>query len=339
MPAKHSLPSTTKKRAFVTGGDGLLGSHLVRKLLAENFDVRVFVLPGSPSPTLDDLPIECVPGDLARDAGLIKESVQGCDFVFHCAAITDLWAPPELVWKVNLDGTRTLLDAAINAGVKRFIHTGSASSFAFGTLQHPGNEQSPYPSVYRGIPYMESKHRAMGLVREAAAQRKIETVIVAPTFMLGDLDSRPSSGELIRQFVARGIPFSAPGGRNFAYAPDVAEAMVAALTKAENGAVYIAGGHNLPYFDFFSHVAKIAGTKPPRLILPRPILRVIGAAGTLAGKITGKKIPLDWTTAKLATMGTYYSSAKATADLGLKTTPIEIGIEQTIAGLRAFGHL
>ena len=326
--------------ALVTGGDGILGSHLVRALLARDAQVRVFLQRGSTSPTLSGLPIEIIEGDLLEDGPALSEAIRGCDLVFHCAAVTDMWAEPSLVWRVNLEGTKKVLEACSGESVGRLVYVGSASSFAFGTIEDPGREDGSFPAVYRGIEYMESKHRASVLLREYVDTRRLDAVTVAPTFMLGGLDWRPSSGELVRQFINRGLRFVTPGGRNFAYAPDVAAAMVSASEKGAVGRSYICGGPNMSYLDFFSAVAHTAGTvEPPRFVLPGPLVKAGGAAGSIYEKVTGKRAALNARMAKLSLYGTYYSSARAVEELGMPQTPIETAIAETIAGLKEYGHI
>ncbi len=330
----------SKSKVLVIGGDGLLGSHLVRKLIEQDYQVRVFIQPQSHSPTLDHLPIERVTGDLLSDNGDVEQAMADCRYVFHCAAITDLWASPDITWKVNLEGTRKVLEGCLESRVKRLVFTGSASSFRFGTLERPGDEQGTFPGEYKGIAYMESKHQAMNLVQEYVSQRGLDAVIVAPTFLLGRLDWRPSSGELIRQFLTRKMIFTSPGGRNFAYAPDVADAMVSALSKGKKGQAYIAGGANLSYLDFFSRVASISGkASPPRFVLPGKAILAAGAAASLYGKVFNQKPKLNMTTANLSLFGTYYSAAKSIRELNMPQTDTETAIEESIASLREFGHI
>ena len=331
--------NTESAKVLVTGGDGLLGSHLVRELIRRGYSVRVLIQPRCVSPTLNDLGVERVEGDLLAEDRAVEDAFRGCAYVFHCAAVTDLRADPDLVWRVNLGGTQRVLDACIREGVRRLIFTGSASSFQFGTREAPGDETGGFPPPYRGIPYMESKFRAMDLVRQCVQRGKIDAVIVAPTFMLGDLDSRPSSGELIRQFVARGLPFTSPGGRNFVCAADVAAAMVAAVASGRRGESYIAGGQNVTYLEFFSEVARAAGVKPPRWVLPKSLLVAAGALGSATGRLRGSRPPLDLRMARLALLGTYYDARKAVAELGMPQTPLQTGIAKTLAGLREFGHI
>lgn len=326
--------------AMVIGADGLLGSHLVRRLIERDYPVRVFIQPQSRSPTLDGLPVQLVKGDLLDGDGRLEEAVEGCRYVFHCAAVTDMWADAEITWKVNLDGTRRVLDACLKKGVQRMVFTGSASSFQFGTIENPGDESGSFPPAYRGIAYMESKHRAMQLVCEYIDRRGLDAVVVAPTFLLGAHDWRPSSGELIRQFIKRKMRFTSPGGRNFVHASDVASAMVAAAERGGKGQCYIAGGHNVRYRDFFTRVARIAGgVNPPRIVLPRSAVMACGAAGSLYGRIFSKRPPMNLRMARLALCGTYYSAEKAARELGMPQTPIDAAIAESIKSLRDYGYV
>lgn len=327
------------KRAFVTGGDGLLGSHLVRQLLGHGIAVRVLTLPGAESPTLDGLDIERVAGDLTDPTTSLVDALSGCDYVFHCAAITALWEKPDRIWQVNLESTRRLLDACLVEPVQRFVFVGSASSFAPGTIDSPGDEAGGFPELHRGLPYMESKHEATRLVQRYAAERGLDAVIVAPTFMLGEHDWRPSSGELVRQFVRWSLPMVPSGGRSFAYAPDVAAAMIAALDHGTKGEVYLLGGANLTYLDFFTRVARLAGVSPPRGTVPAAALQGAGVLGSMVGRLTGNRKGFNRTLARLSVAGAYYSSAKAADELGYAQTPVEVGIRETLQGLMAHGHL
>lgn len=326
-------------KALITGADGLLGSNLVRELLDQNFEVRVLLQPGSPSCTLDGLPIEKLQGDLLDEGDGLAKAVKGCQAVFHCAAITDFWADAELTWKVNLEGSRKVMDACLACGVKRLVLVGSASSFQFGTRERPGDEHSSYAPAYRGIPYMESKHAAVELAKRYIRDKGLDAVMVMPTFMLGNHDSRPSSGTLIQQFVKKEMKATSPGGRNFVHVRDVARAMILALEKGIKGECYILGGQNLTYKELFTMAARAAGIKPPLLVLPRAAILLFGAAGSAYEKLTGKQPLMNYRLARMALLETYYSPAKAVAGLGMPRTPVEEAVRDTVAGLRDYGHL
>jgi dihydroflavonol-4-reductase len=326
-------------KIFITGADGLLGANLTRQLLARGDAVRALIAPGSRSAALDGLALERLEGDLLDSRFPLAQAINGCEAVFHCAAITDMWASPELTRRVNVEGTRRVLDACLEAGVRRLVMVGSASSFDSGPLARPGDETGGFPALYRGSAYQESKHEAADLTRRYVRERGLDAVIVAPTFLLGPHDSRPSGGELIWKFLLKRLTMVPPGGRCFAYAPDVAGAMIAALDRGRTGETYILGGTNLSYFDFFGKVARIAGAPVPGRILPGFLVLAAGRAASLAGKVSKRKLEFNADIARFSLMDAYYSSEKARRELGLNETPVETAIEDSIRSLREYGHL
>lgn len=327
-------------KVLVTGADGLLGANLVRALRVVGYDVRAFVQRSGTARTLQGLDIEILRGDLLdEDTSVLTRALRGCEAVFHCAGLTNMRAPDGLMWRVNVDGTKRVVDASMRAGVRRFIHTGSASSLQFGSMEAPGDEGGGFPPVYRGVAYAESKAEASKYVLDCVARAHLDALIVAPTFMLGPFDERPSSGELIRQFVVRRMRFTSPGGRNFAYVGDVAWAMVNALQRGRTGETYVLGGTNLSYREFFSLVARAVGKNPPRAVLPRAMVLAAGCAGSGAQSITRRPATLNRTMARLACEETYYDSSKAIDELAMPQTPVEQAIDESVRSLREYGHL
>ena len=328
------------QKIFVTGADGLLGGNLVRELLNQGYFVRAFVQRTSAAATLDGLPVDIVKGDLL-DANLntLDRAMEGCDAVFHCAAITDMRAPDAVVWRVNHGGTRNIVEAALRAGIKRFVHTASASSYQAGTKANPGDESGAFPAEYRKLAYMESKAAATAYVRQRIEDEGLDAVFVAPTFMIGPHDTRPSSGELIRQFIRRRMRVVSPGGRNFAYVGDVAKGMVAALEKGVTGECYLLGGENLTYMEFFSKVADTVKMDRPKWTLPQAAVSGAGSLGSAWERVTGKPVALNHTLAKLACMHTFYSSKKAVEKLGLPQTSMDLAVREAVEGLKQYGHL
>ena len=326
-------------KVLVTGADGLLGSNLTRELIELGFSVRVLLQPQSKSRTLNGLPVEKIIGDLITEDDVLKQAVNGMEAVFHCAAITNMWANRELVFKVNLEGTRRILELCTTNKVRRLVFVGSASSFQFGSMENPGTEQGAFPIEYKGIAYMESKHQALNLVRQYVLEKGLDAVMVMPTFMLGAYDSGPSSGELIRQFIIRKMRFVSPGGRNFVYVKDVARAMISALERGKKGEAYILGGKNLTYLDFFQKVARLTGVNPPKLKLPGFLVVLAGLSGSAYERIFKKPIGLNLQMARLACLGTYYNPAKAVQELGMAQTPIEIAIAESLQSLKEYGYL
>ncbi len=124
-------------KAFVTGATGFVGSHVAQALAAQGADLRLLVRASSKTDNIADLQAERVVGDL-RDAASLKSAMQGCDFVFHVAADYRLWVrDPEQMYRSNVEGTRAIIEAAQQSGVRRVIYTSSVATMGFTTTGHP----------------------------------------------------------------------------------------------------------------------------------------------------------------------------------------------------------
>jgi dihydroflavonol-4-reductase len=326
-------------KAMVTGADGLLGSNLVRALLESGFEVRVMIHPASRSKTLDALPIERGAGNIL-ESKTVEDSARGCDAIFHVAASTALWPPRDpMITAVNVDGTRNVLDAAVNCGVKRLVHVGSASSFGYGTKEKPGCEETPYKYSGFGLAYFDSKLEAQRMVLRYVKEKRLDAVVVNPTFMIGPHDSGPSSGKMIAKFAEMKLPFYPSGGRNFVHVRDVAAGMVAALQKGNSGECYLMGNRNMDMKEFFTEVARVAGFKPPKYKVPREVMLFSGMAGSAFGAVTGKPPEITLEMARSSCIGSYYSAAKAVRELGLPQTPVETAVEDAYRWLKDNGYI
>jgi dihydroflavonol-4-reductase len=222
------------KTILVTGADGLLGSNLVRELLARKYTVRALLQPARNTATLNGLDIDARPGDLL-DAASVLSAAQGCDAVIHAAALTTVWpARSSLIRAVNVTGTQNVLDAVDACNIRRLIYVGSASSFGFGTKVKPGSEGNAFVSHKYGLDYIDSKREAQNLVL-AAASRGLPCVVVNPTFMFGAFDSLVGPSAMIRALVHGQLPGHTTGGRNFVCVRDVATGIANALTMGRPG--------------------------------------------------------------------------------------------------------
>ena len=322
-------------KVLVTGPDGLLGSHLVRALLADGYAVKALVLPGSTSQTLEGLPVERYICDILNIHD-VRQAMSDCTMVIHAAASTKVWPTrSRSVWEVNLQGTKNVVDAAVEKQVQRFVYVSSASSFQHGSKDDPGTETQPFNGFQYHLDYIDSKYQAQEYVLQATRERGLPGVVVNPTFMFGEYDSQPSSGKMILAVYKGELPGYPPGGKNFVYAKDVARACVNAITKGRIGECYIAGNTNLSYQELFQKIALIIGGKPPRIKFPDWTLRAYGYVGTLMGLLFRRPPTINHATAKISCDGQYYSPLKAVTELGMPQTPIEEAIRSAFNWLKA----
>lgn len=326
-------------KILVTGADGLLGSNLVRELLSRGHEIKAFVQSGRQQKTLEGLSIEKFAGNLLNADEVIK-AAEGCDAIIHCAASTAVWPTrSEVINKVNIDGTKNIIQAVYKNKIQRLIYVGTANSFGFGTKEQPGVEGNPYKSATYGLDYMDSKYKAMQVVLEEVKKNSLPAVIVNPTFMFGPYDSTPSSGAMIVALYKGKVPGYTKGGRNYLCAKDAAVAIANALTHGRIGECYILGNENLSYKQIFTKISTTIGVEPPSLAIPSVFAKLYGHIGSLIGKLTGKAPAISYPLARISADEHYYNPAKARKELELPQTPVETGIKESFEWLKENGYL
>jgi dihydroflavonol-4-reductase len=326
-------------KILVTGADGLLGSNLVRELLSRNYAVRAFVQPGRQQKTLEGLPIEKFQGDLLNTNDVI-EAGASCNAIIHCAASTSVWPTRnEFINKVNIEGTKNIIESVKQNKIQRLVYIGTANSFGFGSKANPGVEGNPYKSAMYELDYMDSKYKAQQLMLNEVKEHGLPAVIVNPTFMFGPYDSNPSSGAMIIALYKGKVPGYTSGGRNYVCAKDAAVAIANALTRGRIGECYILGNQNLSYNEAFTKIAVTIGVKPPAIPIPSVFAKLYGMIGTITGKLSGKTPAISYPLSRIACDEHYFSARKAVEELELPQTPVEVGIKECFEWLKENGYL
>jgi dihydroflavonol-4-reductase len=312
------------RNVFVTGPDGLLGSNLVRELVARNYHVVAMIQKGRNPVTLDGLPIQKVYGDITC-AQEVEDLSSGSEYLIHVAALTDTW--PSRGGKhylINVEGTKNVIRAALKNGTKRLVHVGSAGSFGYGDFDNPGDETSPYKSYKYKIDYTDSKRDGQLIVEEAAKKDGLPAIIVCPTFMIGPYDVKPSSGALVLALAKGKLPALPVGGRNWVAVKDVAVATSNALVHGRVGESYILGGENLTYKDAVKKMAQAIELKDyPQFVMPDLLLKTMGLFSSALSAVTQRPPKLSYPMACVACDHHYFSPRKAIDELGMPQTPIE----------------
>jgi dihydroflavonol-4-reductase len=320
------------KVALVTGASGFIGSHLVQILLQEGVKVRALVQKGVPLQNLDGLDVEQVPGDLL-DAGSLQRALEGCDTVFHLAAIFAYWLrDPSLMYRVNVEGTVQLLTAALAAGVKKVVHTSSIA--ALGTLpgEAPADETTQFNNWETADHYVMSKY--MGELEALRFNgRGLPVVAVNPCFPFGSNDIAPTpTGVLIQRYISGQNPFIFRGGFNAVHVHDVARGHWLAALRGKPGERYILGGHNITYRQFAELVSKSAKVRPPRWEVPTAPFAAAGKVMEwIADNITHRAPPIVDKGLRYSTERFLYCDiAKARRDLGYEPGAFEPAVEEAV---------
>lgn len=317
---------------LVTGATGLVGGNLVRTLIEYGRNVRVIIRKESNTSCLDEIQgIDIIEGDITNISTL-QHACKGVEYVYHCAAlISMLPRMAEMMWNVNVEGTRNVIQAAITNSVRRLIHCSTVDAFGLPETNIPSNESNAWNWDRLGLenPYARTKFEAQQSVLDYAKE-ELDAVIVNPTYMFGEYDLRPSSGQMILEIASGKGLFYPSGGNNFVDVEDVTKAMVVAAQKGRCGECYILGNENLTYREIFTKIATILNINPPQIPLPYPVARVSGWGGDLASMLTGKELKIVTNTVKLGYIDHYYDSQKAVNELEMPQTPIDYAIERAV---------
>lgn len=316
--------------ALVTGASGLLGGNLAVALVEAGHTVSAL-----------RRPIRWIDADLS-DTDALTRAFTGADAVFHSAAAVSIVRKPtpELV-AVNVAGTQRVVDAVRRAGVARLVHVSTVAAVGLTEDDRPCTESAVWNFDRHGLDdgYASTKHQAEALVRAAVAEG-LPAVIANPTYMLGPLDRRPSSGRLIVEIVRGRIPGTTDGINNFVDVRDVARGILGVHDRGRIGERYILGGEELTYRAIVERVAREAGVRAPRHRAPRWLAMLGGRLGDLQEALTGREPLLNSVSARYAyTTRFRFSSDRARNELGYTSGPIEPAIRDAIAFFRQYGIL
>ncbi len=325
---------------LVTGATGFVGSAVARRLLEAGHEVRVLVRPGSDRRNLEGLEVQAVTGDL-RDPATLARALRGCRYLFHVAADYRLWCRnPQELYQSNVEGTRALMLAALEAGIERIVHTSSVAVLSLPGDGSPADEESEAELGEMVGHYKRSKFLAEQVVRELVRQQGLPAVIVNPSTPIGPRDIKPTPTGRIIVDAARGrIPAYVDTGLNLAHVDDVAAGHLLAFERGEIGRRYILGGENLSLREILELVARLAGRRPPRLRLPHAaVLPVAWISEAWAWLSNGPEPRATIDGLRMARKWMYFSSERAGRELGYRSRPAEEAVRDALDWFRAQGY-
>jgi dihydroflavonol-4-reductase len=283
---------------------------------------------------LTGLTPELVVGDVLDTASLVS-AMQNCALVFHVAAISDYWRTPAAhIYKVNVEGTRHVVEAALIAGVQRLVFT--SSSGALGVPRHGEklDESSTFNLPGKQFPYGHSKHLGEQFVQTATAQG-LDTVIVNPTGVIGARDVNFIGGSLLRE-VRRGLSWVAPpGGMNWVDAETVGEGHVLAAERGRTGARYILGGENVTHRQALEIVAQVVDGRQPVATLPRPAMAALARLADVFNALWPGTPLFNGEQARLSTLDLYYDCGRAQQELDFPLVPLRCAVKRAYIWYRA----
>ncbi len=324
---------------LVTGVSGFVGSAVARALLAEGHRVRALVRPTSPRGNLAGLDIAVAEGDLG-DPTSLQRALENMRHLFHMAADYRIWAPdPEALVRANLEGTRAMMEAARAANLERVVYTSSVATLALRDDGVPVDETSPNaPETTIGA-YKRSKVLAERLVEEMAADG-LPAVIVNPSTPIGPRDIKPTpTGRIVVEAANGKMPAFIDTGLNLVHVDDVARGHLLAWRTGRVGERYILGGQDVKLGEMLGVIAKLVGRKPPTVQLPRGPLFPLAHAAEFVARFTGKEPFVTVDGLRMAKYRMFFSSAKATRDLGYTARPYPDALADALAWFRQAGYV
>ena len=326
-------------KVAVTGASGFLGAWLIKALVKEGHEVAAVVRSTSDLSFLREVAGDSGWRPIVADVTRADEMASvfiGQEAVFHLAAAMGMRrSDAERLFQVNVEGTRNVVRACAEAGVKRLVHVSSV--VAVGASEEPGmvlNEDSKNPFVSEKLKNFEAKRLAEEIVKDACSRGAVDAVIVNPSLVYGAGDARKEARSGSVQ-AARGKVKAYPiGGVSVVGVEDVVSGMIAAWKKGSKGERYILSGENMSLRDMLFMICDCAGVARPRRALPTGLLKFAGAIGE-ALKLNG---PLNRENMRVATLYHWYDHSKATRELGFNPGPARMAIEQSVQWMKGHGY-
>lgn len=325
--------------ALVTGAAGFIGSNVVRALRAGGYRVRAMHLPHEDTRNLRGLAgVELVSGDIT-DRESLARAMEGCDVVFHLAAIYALWTKDggRRMREVNVDGTRNVFEVARRANVSRVVYTSSIARFGGQGMRRQATESSAFRLGASGDPYAISKALAHDIAVRAAKDQDI--VIVAPCGPIGPGDVGPTpTGRLLLSVLSMPVVLTARTMTNFADVRDMARAHVLAATRGARGETYLLGHRDLWMADIARMALRARGLDKRILVAPFAAASVASRAMTAWADHVTHEPPLFTPHAvRMARLGLRADCSKAVRKLGMPQSPIEDAVADALAWFEAQG--
>ncbi|MGH8686858.1 MAG: SDR family oxidoreductase [Burkholderiales bacterium] len=324
------------KVAFVTGATGFVGLNLVEVLLARGWRVLALHRPQSDLRHLQRLPAERVVGDVTDAASLRRALPPDVDAVFHVAGDTSQWSGANARQdRVNIDGTRNMVGAALERRARRLVHTSSIS--AWGQRRGRIDERDAQLGGSSPVNYQRSKFLAEQAVR-AGIERGLDAVILNPASILGPYDTH--SWARVFLLVAEGrLPGVPPGRASFCHVREVALAHLAAAERGRAGENYLLGGTDASYQELVREIGAALGKPVPARVTPGWALHAAARLGAAWGRLTGRPPMLTPEAAAMVTRELTCDCTKGVQALGFRVVPLRDMVADSARWLGAEGLL
>ncbi len=322
------------RTAFVTGGTGFLGRHIIEQLTSLGWHVVALHRPNSDVRHLQNAAVELVAGSITDPKSIERAMPPSCDAVFHVAGDTSLWSGGDAQQtRVNVDGTRIVAQAALEKETKRFIHTSSVSAWGEQPVV-PFDETAKSTALASFINYERTKYLGELEVDRAVLQG-LKAVILNPGHIVGRYDKTGWARliRLVQTGKLQGVP---PGAGCWAQADQVARTHIAAVDHGRSGERYLLGGTNATYLDAVRIIGQLTGKSVPDKPSPLWVLKAFARVSQWGSSVTGRAP--DVTPEIVAARGRpphYFRSDKAIQELGYHPVPLADMLRESYEWLKS----
>lgn len=321
-------------KVLVTGATGLIGNAVARKLAERGDAVRALVRDPARASGLLPAAVERFAGDILDPAALAR-AMDGSELVFHCAGMPEQWHADDAVFdRVNRQGTRNVLDAALAAGVRRAIYTSTMDVFGCprgGTITERDVDPNPRPTAYE-----RSKQAAEQEADEVRA-RGLDVVFCNPGAVYGPSPVHVALNSLFIQLLTGKMPMIPPGGVSLAYVDGVADAHLAAAEKGKNGERYLLADGFITIAELIQQIARAAGLPKIPKVAPEWLLKSVANASAPLARMFGFTPMIAPGQLTFLLWSAHIDASKAQRELGFNPTPAADGVARTVRFLRDQG--
>lgn len=325
---------------FVTGASGFVGANLVHQLAARGHTVKALLRPKSDPRGLTGAEYESVSGDIS-DHRLLAAAMRGCDWCFHVAASYHLWlkdyAP---MYAANVEGTRNVLRAAVEAGCSRIVYTSTVGCIGLPADATPTNENTPVSAAQMRNHYKRSKWEAEQIAR-GFADKGAPVVIVNPSAPVGPRDVKPTpTGKIIVDYLNRRMPAYLDTGLNWVHVRDVAIGHILAAERGRIGERYILGHleGNWTLAQTFAVLQEITGVPAPRFQVPYALALTAAYIDEAIARLRAKPPKAPLAGVRMARYKMFFDPSKGIRELGLPQTSPRQAFADAVAWFRAHGY-
>ena len=318
------------KKVFITGISGLLGTNLANALLDKGYIVKAIIR--NPDKYIGNkyTNLQLITMDLWGDYSTYLEDVE---IVVHIAAET----ATNLIDFNSFDNsnyraTARLFEIATQQKVKQFIFISTANTIGYGNMKLLGAETEKIKKPFSQLYYAQSKLKAENYLINHHQSETVVTIL-NPTFMIGNNDSKPSSGKIILMGLGKKVVFYPPGGKNFVAVKDVVTGIINSFENGASGEKYLIAGENMSYKKFFTKLRGISGERQILIPLPKTVLILAGCLGSLL-RLLKVKTSISLTNMKILCTQNYYNNQKSVNALNISYTPLEKAIKESVIYFR-----